>query len=68
MKNILIKATILASFIFIGLSASAQILPPPQLPPPGGTNVPLDPFSWVLLGAGGAYAIKRYRDGKLAEK
>jgi hypothetical protein len=35
----------------------------PIPPPPGGAaGTPLDPISWVLLGAGGVAAGKKYYD------
>lgn len=42
----------------------AQILPPP----PPDSSVPLDPLSWVLLGAGGIFAGKKYYDSKKLKK
>lgn len=53
--------------LFVGLSYTAlyaQILPPPPPGNGGGANVPLDPASWVVLAAGGAYAYRRYRNQK----
>lgn len=54
----------IAMLLLAILAAHAQILPPPPQPPTGGTGVPLDPVSWVVLGAGGAYAYKKYRNSK----
>lgn len=31
-------------------------------PPPDPPNIPLDPFSWVLLATGGVVAGKKYYD------
>lgn len=45
--------------------SQAQILPPP---PPEASGVPLDPFSWLLLGAGGLVAGKKYLDGRKLKK
>ena len=42
--------------------AMAQLGPPPN--PGNGSNIPLDPMSWILLGAGAAYAGNKYRKGK----
>lgn len=43
-------------------SALAQVAPPPA----GGA--PLDPVSWTVLAAGGAYAVHRYRKGKKGQE
>lgn len=44
--------------------SQAQILPPP----PPDSSVPLDPLSWILLGAGGVAAGKKYYDIKKMKK
>lgn len=54
---------LLALLLVCSLSATAQVPPPP---PP--QEVPLDPLSWALLGAGGAAAVKKYRDMKRKRK
>lgn len=49
----------IALLLLATLAADAQILPPP--PPPNNTGVPLDPLSWLMLAAGGAFAYRKYR-------
>lgn len=56
-----ISLLIIILVVVASLTANAQILPPP---PPGPNAAPLDPFSWILLGAGGLAAGKRYFDAK----
>lgn len=41
--------------------AEAQILPPP---PPAPLAAPIDPLSWVILGAGGIAAGRKYLNDK----
>jgi N-acetylneuraminic acid mutarotase len=57
----------IAILLMATLAAHAQILPPPPQPPPGGAGVPLDPVSWVVLGAGGLYAYKKYKNSNTEE-
>ena len=50
--------------VFCTVSVYAQILPPP----PPGPGAPLDPLSWIILGAGGALAGKRYIESRKKKK
>jgi hypothetical protein len=59
------KALILLVFGLSGAALYAQVTPPPTVVPPPTTppptaGVPLDPFSWLMLGAGGAAAAGKY--------
>jgi hypothetical protein len=66
------KVLLISALIFITGFLSAQVTPPPTVVPPPTTppptaGVPLDPFSWIMLGAGGAAAAAKYhkvRKGK----
>ncbi len=66
MKNVIEKAIYTTACMFIlGVGvAKAQVAPPPTSPPPTvpppTAGVPLDPFSWIMLGAGGAAAAGKY--------
>ena len=63
-KNI-VTLFIICLFILAGpVIVKAQILPPP----PPDSSVPLDPLSWVILGAGGVAAGKKYLDNKKKNK
>ena len=59
-------ALLLTCFIVLGTAviSHAQILPPP----PPDSSAPLDPLSWLLLGAGGIFAGKKYYDTKKTKK
>ena len=58
MKMITRVLVVFVILIATSTMLNAQIPPPP---PPGGAG-PLDPISWILLGAGGAMAGKKYYD------
>jgi hypothetical protein len=66
MKKVLILSAF-AVLVTAGVSR-AQVVPPPTTPPPTAppptAGVPLDPFSWLMLGAGGAAAAGRYYKNK----
>lgn len=53
------KALIILGVTFVAGSLYAQVVPPPTTPPPS-SNVPLDPFSWVILSSGGVAAVGKY--------
>jgi hypothetical protein len=56
MKNISLTTLAILLFLLVAaLPASAQNDPAPE-----PEEVPLDPLSWTLLGAGGAAAAKKY--------
>lgn len=68
MKNKNISIAFIFTLIIIVANSAislAQVLPPP---PPGPSAVPLDPLSWLLLGAGGVVAGKKYLDNKKSKK
>lgn len=48
--------------LFVSNNAFAASPPPPD---PG--QIPLDPMSWILLGAGGAIGAKKYYDRNKAK-
>lgn len=50
---------IIVVFLFLFISEATFAASPP---PPDPGQIPLDPMSWVLLGAGGAIAAKKYYD------
>jgi hypothetical protein len=59
------KALFISAFTFVAGILYAQVTPPPTVVPPPTTppptaGVPLDPFSWIMLGAGGAAAAGKY--------
>lgn len=60
--HIIVKIVIIA-MVLLSQEAEAQIGPPPG----NNSNIPLDPMSWTLLGAGAAYAANKYRKGKKDE-
>lgn len=66
MRDSISKVFYLSVMLFICLTAvsNAQVgplptTPPPSSPPPSA-GAPLDPLSWVILGAGGAAAAGKY--------
>ncbi|GIV34339.1 MAG: hypothetical protein KatS3mg031_1874 [Chitinophagales bacterium] len=57
-KNIKIKAAVLLfALALMPVVSQAQVLPP-------STNVPLDPFSWILLAGGAVIAGKKMYDDR----
>ena len=67
MKNRKTSVSLFLTFlVVIGSTAVslAQILPPP----PTSSGAPLDPLSWLLLAAGGAFAGKKYLDRRSKDK
>jgi len=58
------KKALIMLLLFVGAGELyAQVPPPPAAPPPSA-NVPLDPFSWVVLGAAGTAAAGKYYRSK----
>jgi hypothetical protein len=59
------KAFIISTLVWGSMAIKAQVTPPPTVIPPPSTppptaGVPLDPFSWLMLGAGSAAAVRKY--------
>jgi hypothetical protein len=59
------KALIISTLILGSMASKGQVTPPPTVIPPPTTppptaGVPLDPFSWLMLGAGGAAGLRKY--------
>jgi hypothetical protein len=66
------KALTIIGFTFVTGILYAQVTPPPTVVPPPSTpppasGVPLDPFSWLMLGAGGAAAAGKYYKARKAK-
>ncbi|MCG9909893.1 MAG: hypothetical protein MH137_01215 [Flavobacteriales bacterium] len=71
MKLRIEKVFYLTAILFVCgvITAKAQVVPPPTLPPPPTTpppsaGAPLDPLSWIVLGAGGAAAAGKYYNNR----
>ena len=69
MKKVLIISvfTFFAGILYAQVTPPPTVVPPPTTPPPTA-GVPLDPFSWIMLGAGGAAAAGKYYRGKRVAK
>ncbi len=60
------QLALICLFLVAAVAVYAQVAPPP-LPlggPPPAADVPLDPLSWLLLGAGGTAAAGKYYKSK----
>ena len=56
---IIMGITVMTGIVNAQVTPPPTVVPPPTTPPPTA-GVPLDPFSWLMLGAGGAAAAGKY--------